>query len=52
MLSQVMGGANLTIWAEAALVIFMAIFVGAVFWVMAPSRQEELDAAAQLPLDD
>ena len=51
-LSDLMGHAGLSAYAEAGLLLFLIAF-GAVavrtFW---PGRRREMDAAARLPLDD
>ncbi|CAN5862724.1 hypothetical protein BH11GEM1_BH11GEM1_20240 [soil metagenome] len=51
-LSDIMSNAGLSIYAEIALVLFLALFVGVVIRTWLPSRRRGLDEAAQLPLDD
>jgi cbb3-type cytochrome oxidase subunit 3 len=51
-LSDIMSAANLSSYAEVALVIFFAVFILIVVRTWAPSRRQELEAAARLPLDD
>lgn len=51
-LSDIMSGAGLSIYAEIALVIFLAAFVAIVVRTFAPSRRRAMDEAARLPLDD
>ena len=51
-LSDIMSAAGLSIYAEIALVIFLAVFVAIVVRTFAPSRRRAMDEAARLPLDD
>ena len=51
-LSDIMGHAGLSLYAQIALVIFLSVFVAIVIRTFAPSRREELQDAALLPLDD
>jgi cbb3-type cytochrome oxidase subunit 3 len=51
-LSDIMSAANLSAYAEVALVIFCLAFVAIVVRTWAPSRRAELEAAARIPLDD
>lgn len=51
-LSDIMSNAGLSVYAEIALIIFLAVFVAIVFRVFAPSRKHEWERASQLPLDD
>ena len=51
-LSDIMSAANLSSYAEVALVIFCAVFIAIVIRTWAPSRRAELEAAARIPLDD
>ncbi len=51
-LSDIMGHAGLSRWAEAALVLFLFAFlviVARLFW---PGRGKEMDEAARMPLED
>jgi hypothetical protein len=50
-LSDIMGAANLSSYAQVALVLFLAAFVLIIARTWAPSRRQELEAAARLPLD-
>jgi hypothetical protein len=49
-LSDVVGGAGLSGYAEVALILFLAVFVAVVLRVMFSNRRH-LDAMARLPLD-
>jgi cbb3-type cytochrome oxidase subunit 3 len=51
-LSDIMSGAGLSVYAQIALLIFLATFVAIVIRTFAPSRRREMDEAARLPLDD
>lgn len=51
-LSDIMGNAGLSVYAEIALVIFLIAFLLIVVSVFAPSRQKEFEAASRMPLDD
>ena len=51
-LSDIMGHAGLSGWAEAALILFMAAFLVIVVRTFWPGRQREMDEAARLPLED
>jgi cbb3-type cytochrome oxidase subunit 3 len=51
-LSDIMGHADLAIYAEVALVLFLLVFVALSVRLFLPGRAAELDAAARLPLDD
>lgn len=51
-LSDVVGHANLSAYAEVALVLFFAVFLAVVWRLFLSGRRAELEAAAQLPLDD
>lgn len=50
-LSDIMSRAGLSGWAELALVIFFAVFVGIVIYVVA-RRRGAWERARHLPLDD
>ncbi len=41
-----------TFWVEMALVLFFAVFVGAVIYLWFLVNPEALDRAARMPLDD
>lgn len=51
-LSDVMSHANLAIFAEVAMVIFMVAFIGIVIWLFRPSRRDALEQYRSMPLDD
>jgi cbb3-type cytochrome oxidase subunit 3 len=51
-LSDIMSGAGLSMYAQIALVIFVAVFVAIVIRTFAPSRSREMDELARLPLED
>jgi cbb3-type cytochrome oxidase subunit 3 len=51
-LSDIMGHAGLSSYAQIALVIFVGVFTAIVIRTFAPSGQVELREAALLPLDD
>lgn len=51
-LSDIMGSVDLSIWPQAALVLFLAVFIGVVCRVFGRSRRAEYEAAARIPLED
>ncbi len=51
-LSDIMGNAGLSFYAEVALLLFLFAFLGIVWWVFRPSARRRWDQAARLPLDD
>ncbi len=51
-LSDIMSNSGLSGYAEIALVIFLAVFIGVAIRTFAPSRNREMQEAARLPLDD
>ena len=51
-LSDIMSHAGLSLYAQIALVIFLAVLVAIVIRTFLPSRSKELREAALLPLDD
>lgn len=51
-LSDIMGYADLSIYAEVAMVLFLLVFVAVAVRLWLPSRQQALREAAQLPLAD
>ncbi|HEY3288423.1 MAG TPA: cbb3-type cytochrome c oxidase subunit 3 [Gemmatimonadaceae bacterium] len=51
-LSDIMGAANLSGYAEVAMVLFLAAFVVIVLAIFAPGRKRTYDAASRMPLDD
>ena len=51
-LSDIMGNAGLSMYAQVALVLFLAVFIAITIRTFAPSRRRELDEAAMIPLND
>ncbi|MBL9031731.1 MAG: hypothetical protein JNM80_08485 [Phycisphaerae bacterium] len=51
-LSDIMSQMGLTVWPEAALVIFAGVFVLIVRRVLSRDRAAEMASAARLPLED
>jgi cbb3-type cytochrome oxidase subunit 3 len=51
-LSDIMGNAGLSGYAEVALVIFLLVFLAIIIRTWAPSRQQELRDASMIPLND
>lgn len=51
-LSDIMSNSGLSMYAEVALVLFLAVFIAITIRTFLPSRQRALDEAARLPLDD
>jgi cbb3-type cytochrome oxidase subunit 3 len=51
-LSDIMGNAGLSMYAQVALVLFLGVFIAITIRTFAPSRRRELDEAARIPLDD
>ena len=51
-LSDIMGNAGLSLYAQIALVIFLGVFIAITVRTWAPSRRRELDEAALIPLND
>lgn len=51
-LSDIMGAAGLSLYAQIALVIFLATFVAITIRTFAPSRRRELEEASRIPLED
>lgn len=51
-LSDIMGNAGLSMYAQVALLIFLAVFIAIVIRTWAPSRRRELQDAAMIPLND
>ncbi|MBI5600210.1 MAG: cbb3-type cytochrome c oxidase subunit 3 [Gemmatimonadetes bacterium] len=47
-----MSAANLSAYAEVAMILFIAAFVAIVIATFAPGRQRTYDAASRMPLDD
>ena len=51
-LSDIMANAGLAGYAEIALILFMVVFAAIVWRIFRPGRQQEMNAAARMPLDD
>jgi cbb3-type cytochrome oxidase subunit 3 len=51
-LSDIMSNAGLAGYAEIALILFMVAFIAIVIRIFRPSRRNEMQAAARMPLDD
>jgi cbb3-type cytochrome oxidase subunit 3 len=51
-LSDIVGNAGLSIYAQIALVIFFVTFVAIVWWVMHPSTRARWRRDSMMPLDD
>ena len=51
-LTDIMSQANLHVWAEVALVMFVLLFVGVVAYVFSRRNRDRFDRARRLPLDD
>lgn len=52
MLAEIMSRANLTIFPMVSLVLFVAIYIVAVYWVMHPKRKQVNEQIAQKILED
>lgn len=51
-LSDIMGNAGLSQYAQIALIIFLVVFIAIVIRTWAPSRRQELYDASMIPLND
>lgn len=51
-LTDIMSAADLSVWPQIALVIFLAIFTAVVIKTFAKSQQKSHDEASFLPLED
>ncbi len=51
-LSDIMGAANLSVYAEIAMILFIVAFIAIVIRIFSPGRQQMYDAASRMPLDD
>jgi cbb3-type cytochrome oxidase subunit 3 len=51
-LSDIMGNAGLSIYAEVALVLFVVAFLAIIWWVFRPANRRRWEADARMPLDD
>jgi len=50
-LSDVMGGTDLSWYAQVGLVVFVVVFIAVVIWTLRKPKKE-MDLDAQIPLDD
>ncbi|WP_396204655.1 cbb3-type cytochrome oxidase subunit 3 [Gemmatimonas sp.] len=51
-LSDIMSYAQLSVYTEVALVLFLGVFIAIAIHTFLPSRRRELDAASRIPLED
>lgn len=51
-LSDVMSAADLAIYAEVGLVLFMLVFVAVAVRVLLPSKDRDYERAGQIPFSD
>ena len=51
-LSDIMGNAGLSMYAQVALVLFLGVFIAITIRTFAPWRRRELDEAAMIPFND
>ena len=51
-LSDIMGHANLALFPEIALCIFLAVFVGVIFYTFRPRHHSLFEKTKLLPLDE
>ena len=51
-LSDIMSSMDLAIWPQVALVIFLVVFAGVIYQVVAKSKSKDYQRAARLPLED
>ncbi len=51
-LSDIMSHMGLASYAEVALAIFLAVFIGAAIWAYLPSNRHRFSLAMTLPLED
>lgn len=51
-LSDIMSYAQLSVYTEIALVLFLAVFIAIVIHTFLPSRKRELEEISRLPLSD
>ncbi|MCA9519734.1 MAG: cbb3-type cytochrome c oxidase subunit 3 [Myxococcales bacterium] len=47
-----MSNMHLSHWAQIALVLFMAIFLGVVLYLVVFAKRETMDRMARMPLDE
>jgi cbb3-type cytochrome oxidase subunit 3 len=50
-LTDIMSGSGLAVYAEIALLLFVAAFLGIAIWIYLPRRKREHDQASRLPLE-
>lgn len=51
-LSDIMSHAGLSIYAEIAMLLFFAAFIGILIRTFRPSKAKEIEALGRLPLED
>ncbi len=51
-LSDIMSYAQLSVYTEIALVLFLGVFIAISIRTFMPSRSRELEAASRIPLED
>jgi len=51
-LSDIMSHAGLAGYAEAAMILFMVVFLAIVIATLRPSKRRDMDAASRLPFED
>jgi cbb3-type cytochrome oxidase subunit 3 len=51
-LSDIMGNMDLSVWAQAALVLFLIVFLAQAVWTYLPRNHPKWKDAGQLPLLD
>ena len=51
-LTDIVSAAGLAIYAQVALIIFVAVFIAIVIRTFAPSRGRYMDEAARIPLEE
>lgn len=51
-LSDIVSYAQLSSYAEVALVIFLGVFIAITIRTFMPSRRREMEAASRMPLED
>lgn len=52
MKSDVLANTDLLFMPEITVVLFVSVFVGAMFWIFRPGAQRQYAANAQMPLSD
>lgn len=51
-LSDIMGHAGLSGYAVVALILFLAAFLGIVWWVLRPAHRRRWEDTARIPLEE